>query len=282
MSAQPVANAGTPNIQRQSPAERIKNDYVLPAESESLPMGMFDAGMRASVDQQANSPTMRKHGAETFGEADLKKLQGSLQGQLYEQSRVPVVEDPRLSQHIQAYKPTGKGAEHDRILQYGAQLNDIALQLQEWVSIYQSQGGDGALFSINQPKFAGATRPLQLLSYAAPDREERNKNIAFGRKSSGDRRSGSSRRRARHSRSHSCSRSPSRSKSKSRESKQFIQRIEKLRKNLEVEGQAIQKFYKRNEAEKQQKKSQSEKMTIGQVKAENQMLKKQNREMEKK
>jgi len=39
----------------------------------------------------------------------------------------------------EAFRLSGKHAQQDKILQYGAQLNDIALQLQEWVTIYQSQ-----------------------------------------------------------------------------------------------------------------------------------------------
>ena len=89
---------------------------------------------------------------------------------------------------------------------------------------------------------------------------------AFGRstenlrssRSAGSRRSHSAKKQKR-SRSGSPSRSASRSKSK--EGQRFIQRIEKLRKNLEVEGQAIQTYYKKADELKNQKVQQSEKQT---------------------
>ena len=67
-------------------------------------------------------------------------------------------------------------------------------------------------------------------------------------------------------------RSRSASRSKSKEGQKFIQRIEKLRKNLEVEGQAIQTYYKEADEEKRQKAQASEKMTASQYRAANQML----------
>ena len=211
----------------------------------------------------------------------MRKLRGSREGQLYQESLEPVETDPRLSQHIRALQPTGRGAEHDKILEYGAQLNDIALQLQEWVSIYQSHEGNeggGALFSINAPKNA---RAVQQLGYAKDGLTQGQERVAFGR-TSGHKsaRSASSRKRGRRSRSHSRSRSFSRSKS--REGKQFIRRIEKLRQNLEVEGQAIHSYFRKTDDDRQQKKTQSDKMTISQYKAANQLLKRQNRDMGKK
>ena len=162
---------------------------------------------------------------------------------------------------VKVFEPNG--SEHDKILEYGAQLNDIALQLQEWVSIYQSQGSNGGhpLFSINS-KAANADgkkrRGVQQLTYAN-DGGQIGIQTAFGTRDMGTLRSsrsvGSQRQSARSarmrgspnrgggrrsgSRSKSQSRSRSASRSKSREGRNFIQKIEKLRRNLEVEGRAI-------------------------------------------
>ena len=251
---QPTSGAGSPVTRR---------DYIMSDGQEQMPIGMFDAGIRMSTEHQTHSPGIRNKGQETFGEGQLnmRKLRGSREGQLYQESLEPVETDPRLSQHIKALQPTGRGAEHDKILEYGAQLNDIALQLQEWVSIYQSHEGNeggGALFSINAPKNA---RAVQQLGYAKDGPTQGQERVAFGR-TSGPKsaRSASSRKRGRRSRSHSRSRSFSRSKS--REGKQFIQRIEKLRQNLEVEGQAIHSYFRKTDDDRQQKKTQSDKMTI--------------------
>ena len=258
---QPTSGGGSPVTRR---------DYIMSDGQEQIPIGMFDAGIRMSTENQTHSPGIRNKGQETFGEGQLnmRKLRGSREGQLYQESLEPVETDPRLSQHIKALQPTGRGAEHDKILEYGAQLNDIALQLQEWVSIYQSHEGNeggGALFSINAPKNA---RAVQQLGYAKDGPGQGQERVAFGR-SSGPKsaRSASSRKRGRRSRSHSRSRSFSRSKS--REGKQFIQRIEKLRQNLEVEGQAIHSYFRKTDDDRQQKKTQSDKMTISQYKAAN-------------
>ena len=37
--------------------------------------------------------------------------------------------DPRKSSQSRIFKPTGQSEDQDKILEYGAQLNDIALQL---------------------------------------------------------------------------------------------------------------------------------------------------------
>ena len=52
-----------------------------------------------------------------------------------------------------------------------------------------------------------------------------------------------------------------------------------LRKNLEVEGQALQGFYKKSEEDTRRIKSQTEKQTISQYRVANQILKKQHRDM---
>lgn len=238
---------------------------------------MFDNQLARSTergDGHSLSPTLQKNAIETFGEGqiDLKRMRGSrdfaggFSPDQRRNGRSPSGgDDPRKSSQSQIFKAIGKNPDHDKILQYGAQLNDIALQLQEWVSIYQSQGSaDGAnnFFSINQ-----TSRPLQQLKY---NDGHIGIETAFGRTSNGNLRSsrslGSSRRNSakRNSRRknfRSNSRSRSMSRSKSREGKKFIQRIENLRQNLEIEGKTIQTYYKKVEAEKQHKTSQSEKMT---------------------
>ena len=55
-----------------------------------------------------------------------------------------------------------------------------------------------------------------------------------------------------------------------------------MRQNLEVEGQAIHSYFRKTDDDRQQKKTQSDKMTISQYKAANQLLKRQNRDMGKK
>ena len=52
-----------------------------------------------------------------------------------------------------------------------------------------------------------------------------------------------------------------------------------LRKNIEVEGQALAGYYKKSEEDSKRMKSQTEKQTISQYRAANQILKKQNRDM---
>lgn len=170
---------------------------------------------------------------------DLKGMRGSTHGKgPREQVRSGSTDDPRKSAASKVFMPTGKSQDHDKILEYGAQLNDIALQLQEWVSIYNSQGGgDGQVFSISHVP-AAAMRQVKQLKYADGQVDV---PIAFGRSSTDKLRSSRSAGRSplRSSRGSAKRRSRSASRSKSREGKKFIQRIEKLRMNLEVEGQAI-------------------------------------------
>jgi predicted nucleic acid-binding Zn-ribbon protein len=65
----------------------------------------------------------------------------------------------------------------------------------------------------------------------------------------------------------------------SQEGNAFIQRIDDLRKNLEVEGRSMNNIYRKVETEQTQKRLKSEKETKSQLKAANRVLQKQNRDL---
>jgi len=72
----------------------------------------------------------------------------------------------------------------------------------------------------------------------------------------------------------------SRSRSLSNEGNAFIKRIESLRTNIEIEGKALKRFYKKSEAENLASKKQSERQTLSQVQAANRLLQNQNRKLQ--
>lgn len=122
-------------------------------------------------------------------------------------------------QNFATFSRNPKSPEH--LLKYGKQLNDMALELQEWIQI---QTNDQVRPMAND---SPTRRPLQQLSPTFK-KESRSKSRKHSRK---------------------LSRSSSKSRSRSKEGAKFIKRIEDLRKNLEIEGKSLQGMYTKNEEE---------------------------------
>jgi hypothetical protein len=62
----------------------------------------------------------------------------------------------------------------------------------------------------------------------------------------------------------------------------MLRRLDELQKNLEIEGTALAGVFKKNQAEENRVKSNSQKQTVSQLTAANKMLKQQNKQLKEK